>query len=385
VRPLRSKGLISTPSRARLVASVLLLAGLLACAPSPLPSPSPTAPPTGLTPISLPAGYGAEGGWYEIYFTNPLSTVASSLTGGPDGPLVESINSARVSVDVAAYSLTLNSVRSALIDAHNRGVTVRMVMESDNMDGSDVRKLMDAGVPIVGDGQAGLMHDKFMVIDRSEVWTGSMNFTDSGAYKDDNNLIHIRSQDLAQNYTTEFDEMFTDRLFGPNLRADTPHPEIVIDDTRIETLFSPDDTPGVRLGQLIKAARESIYFLAYSFTSDDLGQALIQQSQAGVKVSGVMEADQVKANQGTEYDPLSQAGIDVRLDGNPDEMHHKVFIIDGEIVVLGSYNFSASAETSNDENMLIIYSPDLAGQFLQEFQRVYARARSPQLPLTPTP
>jgi phosphatidylserine/phosphatidylglycerophosphate/cardiolipin synthase-like enzyme len=98
-----------------------------------------------------------------------------------------------------------------------------------------------------------------------------------------------------------------------------------------------------------------------------------------------MEADQVKANQGTEYDPLSQAGIDVRLDGNPDEMHHKVFIIDGEIVVLGSYNFSASAETSNDENMLIIYSPDLAGQFLQEFQRVYAGARSPQLPLTPTP
>ncbi len=52
-------------------------------------------------------------------------------------------------------------------------------------------------------------------------------------------------------------------------------------------------------------------------------------------------------------------------------MHHKVIIIDREIVILGSYNFSASAEERNDENTLIIHNPDIAALFLDEFTRIY--------------
>ena len=77
---------------------------------------------------------------------------------------------------------------------------------------------------------------------------------------------------------------------------------------------------------------------------------------------------------GGEYEHLLNAGLDVRLDGNPRNMHHKVIIIDGQIVVTGSYNFSASAEERNDENTLILHNPDIAAQFLAEFQRVYAAA-----------
>jgi len=358
----------------KVVLQTLILATLIACTPEPTATPTPPDPSSSLTPIPLAAGYGAADGWYEIYFTEPFSNVASSETGGPDGPLVDSIGSARQTLDVAAYSLTLDSVRKALIDAHKRGVTVRMVMESDNMDNADVQKIMEAGIPVIGDRREGLMHNKFMVIDRSEVWTGSMNFTDSGTYRDNNNLIHIRSSDVAENYTTEFEEMFTDDVFGPDPGAITPHPDLTIDGTRIESFFSPDDHPAAHVTALLHGAQESIHFLAYSFTTDDFGVALISRAGAGVTVSGVMEADQVRTNQGTEYDKLRQAGLDVHLDGNPDYMHEKVFIIDGKIVVLGSYNFSASAETRNDENMLVIYSPELAGQFLQEFQRVYARA-----------
>jgi phosphatidylserine/phosphatidylglycerophosphate/cardiolipin synthase-like enzyme len=360
----------------KLVGFLLVLASLLACAPAPTATPSSGTPTSGLIPITLPAGYGAADGWYEIYFTEPFSNIASSETGGPDGPLVKSIDSARESVDVAAYSLTLGSVRKALIDADRRGVTVRVVMESDNMDSYDVQKLLEAEIPVIGDRREGLMHNKFMVIDRSEVWAGSMNFTDSGTYRDNNNLIHIHSRDLAENYMTEFDEMFTDDLFGPDLRAATPHPDFTVDGTRIESLFSPDDKPAAQVNKLLQSAKESIHFLAFSFTNNEFGDTLIEQSESGVTVSGVMEDEQVRTNQGTEYDKLSQAGLDVRLDGNPDYMHHKVFIIDEQIVVLGSYNFSTSAETRNDENLLVIYSPELAGQFMEEFQRVYGKAAS---------
>src|SRR5829696_9691721 len=79
---------------------------------------------TDLVPIDLEAGYGVKGPWFELYFTDPTSPLSSQGTGGVDGPVVEAINDARLSIDVAAYSLGLNSVRNALLRAHDRGVTV---------------------------------------------------------------------------------------------------------------------------------------------------------------------------------------------------------------------------------------------------------------------
>ena len=104
-------------------------------------------------------------------------TLPAGPSAGPDKVLAGAIDSARLSVDVAAYSLNLWSIRDALISAYRRGVQVRVVMESDNMDVPEVQELIGAGIPVHGDQREGLMHDKFVVIDRYEVWTGSMNYT----------------------------------------------------------------------------------------------------------------------------------------------------------------------------------------------------------------
>jgi phosphatidylserine/phosphatidylglycerophosphate/cardiolipin synthase-like enzyme len=56
-------------------------------------------------------------------------------------------------------------------------------------------------------------------------------------------------------------------------------------------------------------------------------------------------------------------------------MHHKVIIIDGDIVITGSYNFTASAERTNDENVVIFHDTKIAAVYLAEFQRVYADAQ----------
>lgn len=327
-----------------------------------------------LTPIELESGFGVRGTWFELYFTNPESPLSPQGTGGIDGPLVAAIDSARLSIDIAAYSLTLNSVRNALLNAHDRGVTLRMVMESTNMDTSDVERLLEAGVPITGDEQDGLMHNKFMVIDKTEVWLGSMNFTDSGTYEDNNHLIRIFSTQMAENFTKEFEEMFLEERFGENIEAETPHPSLMIDGTQVDTFFSPDDGVLNRLAPVVSAAEESIYFLAFSFTSNDLGAIVREKDESGLVVQGVMDEEQVSSNQGTEYDPFKQAELAVRIDGIDGQMHHKVFIIDEAIVVLGSYNFSQSAETRNDENLLIIYNEAIAEQFMMEFQRVWRLA-----------
>ena len=242
------------------------------------------------------------------------------------------------------------------------------------MDRSDPQALIAAGIPIVGDGRQGLMHDKFMVIDKSEVWLGSMNYTDSGTYDDNNNMIRIKSTKIAEDYSLEFKEMFEDDSFGPDVKPQTPNPTVTIDGTRVDIYFSPDDGVLNALGLLLTNAEESIYFLAFSFTANELGTVVRQKKEAGLDVKGVMDEEQIMSNAGTEFDPFQQKGVDVLIDGNPGQMHHKLFIVDEKIVAFGSYNFSRSAEESNDENLIIIYNPEIAKQFMLEFARVRSHA-----------
>jgi len=323
----------------------------------------------GITATSQPTGVVPN--WYTVYFSEPTDPTNTSYRGGIDEALAAAIGWARLSVDMAIYDLNLWSMRDALIAAHRRGVSVRLVTESDNMDEQEVQELKEAGIEVVGDRKEGLMHDKFAIIDRIEVWTGSMNFTTGGAYLDNNSLIRLQSTQLAEDYTHEFEQMFVDDHFGMLKTADTPNPVVTINGTPIEIYFSPEDGTLEHILAAVSNAQESIYFMAYSFTTDELAQALIERASSGVSVAGVFDKDQYHTNSGSEFDTLSNAGIDVRLDGNPRLMHHKVFIIDHQTVITGSYNFSRNAEENNDENTLIIHNQDIAAEYMAEFQRIY--------------
>ena len=184
-----------------------------------------------------------------------------------------------------------------------------------------------------------------------------MNFTINGAYRSDNNLIRVRSAKLAHNYLVEFEEMFLDHQFGSASPANTPHPILTVDGTRLEVFFSPDDGTIERLIELVQDAQDEILFMAFSFTDDDLAQAILDRAAGGVVVAGIFDKSQALSNTGGEFTHLLENGIAVRLDGNRYGMHHKVIIIDERIVVTGSYNFS---NTRNDENTLIIHDPEIA-------------------------
>ena len=98
------------------------------------------------------------------------------------------------------------------------------------------------------------------------------------------------------------------------------------------------------------------------------------RAATGVEVAGVFEKTQVAGGH-SQYEKFRSAGYSVFLDANPRNMHHKVIIIDGEIVICGSFNFSENADRSNDENMLIIYNRGVAAHFEEEFQRVHKLAK----------
>lgn len=324
------------------------------------------------TPTPLPPPMTPEG-WYSLYFTVPQSDSGASLRGGPDSHLAEALDAAETSVDVATYDLNLWSVRDALLRAHEREVQVRVIVDSDNILGAEVEALTAEGIPVLGDRREPLMHHKFVVIDHEEVWTGSMNLTISDAYFNDNNLLRIAAEALAQDYTREFEEMFLEDRFGALSRADTPYPTVEVDGTRLDVYFSPDDGVASALVGLIAEASRSIRFMAYAFTSQDIAEAMLDRARMGVEVQGVLEGSQLGAGD-TPYSRLKQAGLDVRLDANPRNMHHKVIILDEAIVITGSYNFSRSAELRNDENLLVLHDPEIAAQYQTEFERVFEMA-----------
>lgn len=294
------------PKKMMLALLALILAGL-ACALESEPfivtvdAPPPTiekietvfAPEKGGREIPLEVGYGYGKAFYEVYFTDPFNRFSKMEKGGPDQPLVQAIEEARLSLDVAVYSMSLELVRDALLDAHRRGVNVRVVMESGNMERSAPQRLMNAGIEIIGDRREGLMHNKFVIIDRSEVWLGSMNLTTSGTYDENNNLVRIRSQKVAENYLTEFNQMFESDFFGADTLAATPNPRLSIDGVMVETYFSPDDRVGRRILELLKGAQKSIYFMAFSLTTDDFGETIINKGRQGLAVAGVMDEGQV--------------------------------------------------------------------------------------------
>ncbi len=305
----------------------------------------------------------------QVYFTTP------GADNGLSSLLVQAINAAQSSIDIAMYNFSMDDVGEALIQASQRGVQVRVVMESENMDGIIPQGLIASQIPVVGDNQDSLMHDKFMIIDRLTVWTGSLNYSTIGSISDSNNLIVIHDAMVAADYSAEFEEMFTQRLFSASSPSDTPYPQVSVDGNLVEVFFSPEDDPQGRLEELISQAGQSIVILAYVWTDNSLTDAVLERASVGVDVSGVFDQALALEATGSDYLVFQQNDLDVRLDGYSGLLHQKVIIIDNSIVVVGSYNFTSSAADRNDENLLIIHDPSLASIFLSNYEQVYSAAQ----------
>lgn len=313
----------------------------------------------------------------EVFFSHTYANDPNEARNDNDNidhHLAAFIASAQKTLDCAFFELESERLAGALIAAKKRGVRVRLVGDSDYRDNPEMKEVIAAGIPVVFDERSALMHNKFVVADKERVWTGSYNATDNCSFKNNNNAMILRSADVADDYATEFAEMFERGEFGPKSTSNTPHSFVKIGDADVSIYFSPEDDVPPKIIRILNAAKERIHFMAFSFADDAIGDALMDAtSRRSVSVEGVVEKTGSSAR-GGEYKRLLEAGIPVLTDGNSYVMHHKVFIIDDTWVITGSYNFSASAARSNDENLLIIKSPRIAGIFEGEYQRIRGMA-----------
>ncbi|NJL92915.1 MAG: phospholipase [Anaerolineae bacterium] len=335
-------------------------------------------------PAQTVAPVGSAGGTLQVFFTQPINSNDAARHSGSsvEQALIQQIDAAQQTIDAALFELNAPDATQALVRALERGVQVRIVFDDEHAledPESTAQELIEAGAQFRSDERGAFMHNKYFIFDGQAVWTGSTNITRNGFYNNNNNAILVRSPELVANFRADFEEMYTDGAFTRT--ADTRsvvNRQVQLGDTLVETYFSPDDRDPVlaRIVELVNSAQQSIRVMAFSFTLDEVGQAMLERLSAGVAVEGVIETTG-SVTSASELPRLACAGGSFRQDGNPRIMHHKVIIIDDRIVLSGSFNFSNNAVESNSENMLIIHDPVVAAAYVAEFQARFAEGRVP--------
>jgi phosphatidylserine/phosphatidylglycerophosphate/cardiolipin synthase-like enzyme len=154
-------------------------------------------------------------------------------------------------------------------------------------------------------------------------------------------------------------------------------------DTSWAVYFSPNGGATHAILEGIRGAKYTILVHAYLLYSTRLAGGLVRAHQRGVRIHVILDA-----NAQPHYPPvpavalLVAAGIAVSLDARHEWAHDKVMILDGEIVITGSYNWTVAAEKHNGENLLVIRDPRLAGLYTENWRR-HAHHSTPYRPTAP--
>lgn len=324
--------------------------------------------------------------------------VARRDPNGPGRQLLGIIATARQTLDGAFYDIGDMEVVDALIAAKARGVRVRIVTDNESLFAKvdvplpkgvnppprdTIVKLQQAGIPVIDDKRSGLMHNKFLIADSQTVWMGSTNVTVSSLYNHNNNALVLRHPQVAANYNYEFERMFVHKIFGVAPRQ-IPFPVIQIGQSTIRTFFSPRGGGQEAILQTLARAQKRVSFMTFSFTDKAVADLMIQKRKANLRVEGVYDQCLAYGQYSTKR-MLSDNQIYTRHDGNEALLHHKVILAD-DTVITGSFNFSANADKSNNENMLIIEnSPALAQAYYQEYDRIMNAAKVNHPPINKCP
>ncbi len=298
--------------------------------------------------------------------------------------LVDFINSAQFSLHCAFYDIGLEPVQKTLLEKSKQSSTID-VNSTDVNSKIDVRIVTDNDYlhkfnhSFVKADKWGLMHNKFCIVDGKAVSTGSMNPTNNDAHKNNNNLLLITSSLVAQNYEDEFQELWRGEFKkGEQIK----NPQIIVGEFAegilssqaipLEIYFCPEDSCADHVKEELNKAKKSIRFMIFSFTHNGIANILLLKHLENISIQGIMETRQISEHSKFEVLQYQLGSEAVIKDSNPHNLHHKVFIIDGETVITGSFNPTAGGDERNDENLIIIRDRGIAGRFGEEFEQLFS-------------
>jgi len=332
--------------------------------------------------------------------------------GGPDNlqdVIVNFIDGAQKRLFIAVQELDSQPIAEAIIRAKQRKVLVKLVLEADYLlekiaranpfltgGANEVNRVLHdailrANINVHSDYNQDIFHQKFMVRDSKSVLTGSTNFTVSDTSANLNHVVIVHNETIVRNYDQEYDELQQGH-FGRLNEGHDPRPaEVMVSNVRVKTLFAPDHNPEMEIMKQIAKAKRRVDFAIFTFASSSgIDDQLVLAKQAGISIRGALFKSQ--ANQTwSATETLKNAGLSLFFiprsglpEPSPRKLHHKLMVIDEQLIIAGSFNYTGPATQLNDENIIILGDLDatdqdsiqkqkeLAGYALAEIDRIIA-------------
>lgn len=325
-------------------------------------------------------GMGIDLGNVEFYTGPPVLGAPDDL----DLIIREFIAGATESLLIAVQELDSRTIAESIVNAKARKVRVQMILEGDYLRESPAvadpwettgdneanrvihAALLRAGADLVTDLNPKIFHQKFIVRDAGRdtaaVLTGSANFTrtDTGTATPANNLNHLvilRGRTAANLYLTEFQRMRTGTFGALGERLNPRPAEFRLGKIRVKPLFAPRHGPEMEMMKQMLKARERIDFAVFTFAqSSGIDDTMAWLLRAGIPIRGLMDRGQ-GSQEWAATKQLLAAGAQLHVNsfGNGvRKVHHKLMVIDERLVIAGSFNFTAPADTLNDENIVVL-------------------------------
>lgn len=349
----------------------------------------------------------------SIYFHSKRA----SIDGKAVSHLVQFIQGAKHTLDVAIYDLKNKAIAKALKKASNK-VQLRILYDggkggkvgggSTTVDpkAPSEKAIKDAGLTDfaqpVHDKGSHLMHDKFIVRDGASVWTGSGNFTNGGLLLQDNNFLVIHSPALAAAYAKAFGDLASPGHAASHTTGVTAGPTTVkVGAVTITIFFSTQFAEGEFIEDaIVNELKGAKKVRVISMLVSDAGIMQSLFALRNIDIKGVVDPHMMK---NVMKPPKGKSKLDpkffwfvngdkrfvaapshafIQKGDKNDFMHNKVMIINDRLVITGSYNFSENAEL-NDENLLMIRSPAVAAAYNRYFNALFAQYKKHGAKLPP--
>lgn len=319
--------------------------------------------------------------------------------------ITDFIAGARSTLSVAVQELDSPVIAQALLDASWRGVRVELFLEQDYLrsplvgnppkapaphpgetpaealhrvqwldDETELAEnrrilaaLLRSDVQVRGDYNPKIFHQKFVLRDydgraapTSALLSGSANFTLTDTHRNLNHVFVFRNAYVCRQYATEVQQLRAGS-FGRQMHGDVPK-TYDLAGVPVKVLFAPDHTPELEIvKQMLKGSREIVFAIFTFAGSSGIDDAMLALARGGMKVRGVLDRTQAAhdwaapawlVHDNIELFVPRRSGVfkDLR------KLHHKVMVIDEQVVVAGSFNYTAPANEFNDENIFVVGS-----------------------------
>lgn len=260
------------------------------------------------------------------------------------------IQEATKTIKLYMYSFTDNSIATLLKEKAKEGVNISLICDKDSY--SKTKQLLGKGIKVAKRESEGLMHLKILIIDESYVIIGSANFTNESLSLHHNNVCTANSPELAKYLSGIFEKL---KKNNQQLGESIKEKEFLIGKQSLEVwLLSGNQRANKKVIELIDSAKKTIRVAMFTFTRYDFVYALLRAKKRGVTIEVAMDATQAKGASHHIATLLFLQNIPLKTSKGKPLLHHKCMIIDDNIFVTGSANWTKAAFSHNDDCFFVL-------------------------------